>query len=105
MEASSHINKSLQPTIPIDIPLTFPSGEIFLTCQHELYPPWGTLQSSQQKSQFTMQVNKSHWKRLGALRKKQGTNQTTLIGMISGKNELLHQNLKGLQQGKRTMKP
>ena len=88
MEASSHINKSLQPTIPIDIPLTFPSGEIFLTCQHELYPPWGTLQSSQQKSQFTMQVNKSHWRRLGTLRKKQGTNQTTLIGMISGKKRI-----------------
>ena len=36
---------------------------------------------------------------------KQGINQTTLFGMTSERNELLHQNSKGLQQGKKTMKP
>lgn len=65
----------------------------------------GTPQSSNQRSQFTMLVSKSNWKSVNKLRKKQGINQTTLFGMTSERNELPHQNSKGLQQGTRTMKP
>jgi len=52
-----------------------------------------------------MLVSKSNWKSVNKLRKKQGINQTTLFGMTSERNELLRQNSKGLQQGKKTMKP
>ena len=52
-----------------------------------------------------MLVSKSNCKSVNKLRKKQGINQTTLFGMTSERNELLRQNSKGLQQGKKTMKP
>jgi len=52
-----------------------------------------------------MLATKSNWKSVNKLRKKQGINQTTLSGMTSERNKLLHQNSKGLQQGKQTMKP